>query len=689
MQRLRVHDATAAPRVVLLLGVFLSASLFDTGAVKPFDVPKVSALWVFGWLALALTVVEILRGGLRPVRLRLARVAGLFLLATGISTLFSHTRAVSFFGWYGRYNGFLETLLYVVIFWLTAQLYWRRPERLKEIVAAIGAASAVLVAYLVVQWAGLDPIKWIAPSGQPAFRVFGTLGNADFAGGYIAATAGWLVFAFRRARRPLVRLVVVGWALVTLFALAQTSSRDGLFGVVVAACVAVVVFRRRVSHRVLAAIAGIGVVVLVVGMVAVVSRLPQRTTSAGQAGLLRTNTIVVRGYWWRAALGVFASRPLVGTGPDTFIVEYPRHTRPAAARVFGSERTDEPHNIILERAASLGILGLASYLALLLAAFRWGLRRMRELDGVERDLLGSLLVVLAGYLGQGFFSIDISALALIGWVALGGIAALSDPAIVARARDEAVPRAQGRTAARVAAVPVVIGLAIVGTLGLRPWLADRAAKSAQRDAARTASTEIVLRSYRRAMTLVPYEPTYRGLAGSFLVDQARRIDDKDVDVDLLTQASELAKQMDALQPGNPYWKMSVGSTLAALAAQTNDSSTFEEGDLWLGQAETIAPYDYRAPLQHGLLLNRWGRATHDGLKYCEAITKFNEANDLLEQADAYVGLAEAYGATGHIDAALAAARRARVLNPTSAGVAKLVGRVEKLKERPIKVISCP
>ena len=48
---------------------------------------------------------------------------------------------VSFFGWYGRYNGFVELALYVVIFWMLTQLYWRRPERLKEIFYAIAAAS--------------------------------------------------------------------------------------------------------------------------------------------------------------------------------------------------------------------------------------------------------------------------------------------------------------------------------------------------------------------------------------------------------------------------------------------------------------------------------------------------------------------------------------------------------------------
>src|SRR5947209_7296338 len=109
MQRLRLNsvDATTAPRIVLLIGVFLSPSIFDLGSVKPFDVSKVAVLWFFGFLAFAITVVEVIRGEIRPVRFRLATFAALFLGAVAISTVFSHTRLISIFGWYGRYNGLL------------------------------------------------------------------------------------------------------------------------------------------------------------------------------------------------------------------------------------------------------------------------------------------------------------------------------------------------------------------------------------------------------------------------------------------------------------------------------------------------------------------------------------------------------------------------------------------------------
>jgi O-antigen ligase/tetratricopeptide (TPR) repeat protein len=703
--RLKSVDATAAARIAIVAGTFLSPSFFDLGSVKPFDVPKVAVLWFFGWLAFGLTMIEMLRGQLRPARFRLARIAGAFLLAAGIATLFSHTRTVSFFGWYARYGGFVEILLYVVIFWSIVQLYWRRPDRLKEIFAAVALASIVLAGYVLVQYVHLDPIKWVQPSGRATFRYFGTMGNSDFAGGYLGASFGWLVYAFWRARRVLVRVLVVAWAFVTLFALWETSSRGGLVALFASACVGLFVFRRRIP-RVLTGLGALVAAAVVVAALAAAfgakprsapapSPAPKGSVSAAPS-VLRTNTFVIRMYWWKAAARIFASRPLVGTGPDTFVVEYPHYALAAAAKQPGTERTDEPHNIFIDHAISTGILGIGAYLALIFLAFRWGLRRLRDIerpgaDRTESDLLACFLVVAAGYLGQGFFSIDVAALAALGWVSFAGIAALADPLLVARrgrlAFGEQMRSRSAGFGRRAAAAATAVAVAVVMVIGLRPWLADRAARQAARDASNTDSTDIVMRSYQRAMALAPYDPVYRGLAANFLTQQALAMDDKDVEADLLGQAVDLEKQMDQMQPGNAFWKTTIGSGLAALGSVTGDVSNYEESEAWFSDAAKAAPNDYRVSLQHGVMLNKWGRATHDGLKYCEAVSEFRHSNSLRRQSETYTGLGEAYAAIGHIDQSLDALHAAQQMDPSNKDIPTLISKVEALRKN-VKVINC-
>jgi tetratricopeptide (TPR) repeat protein len=314
-------------------------------------------------------------------------------------------------------------------------------------------------------------------------------------------------------------------------------------------------------------------------------------------------------------------------------------------------------------------------------------------DAFESELLGSFIVIATGYLAQGVFSIDVAALAITGWLAFAGIAALADPALVAARQRLAFGEDETRTrrvgwARRGMVVVASIIVAVLMVAGLRPWLADRAAKQAQRDADATASTDIVMTSYQRAMALVPYDPVYRGLAANFLTSQAQQIDDKNVQTDLLSEAVELEKQMDTMQPGNAFWKTTIASGLSALGSVSGDESDYEEAEAWFSDAYAIAPNDYRVSLQHGLMLNRWGRATHDGLKYCEAISQLNTSNRLRKQTDVAIGLGEAYAAIGHVDDALAALNAGRELDPKNKDIPDLIKRVDALRTRKVKVINC-
>jgi tetratricopeptide (TPR) repeat protein len=152
--------------------------------------------------------------------------------------------------------------------------------------------------------------------------------------------------------------------------------------------------------------------------------------------------------------------------------------------------------------------------------------------------------------------------------------------------------------------------------------------------------------------------------------------------------------MDDLHPENPFWKMTVGAGLAALGTASGDVAHFEEAEVYFAEAERLAPYDRRAPLQYGLMLNRWGAATRDGLKYCQAIDLLNRSINLRRDADAYKGLGAALAATGHVDEALAALEEAREFGPPNSQtepdkeIPKMIERTKKLKARKIKVINC-
>lgn len=692
--RLKAVDATLLPRVLLLTGVFLCPIVLDPRTVKPFDLAKITVLWVFGVLALGLWIIEVLQGRTKPAYFRLGMVAALFLLASGVATIFSRTRLVSFFGWYGRYSGFLQFALYVLILFLIAQLYWRRPDRLKELIVAVGAASSLAAAYIVVQWLEIDPITWrrAQGTGTPAFKYIGTLGNGNFAGGFLGATSPWLLFAFWRARHLGSKALVVAWGAVTLWCLLLTSSRGGLVALAAGALMAAVAFRSRFPRWLLAAGAVVGAVAVVAAVVVLTTPAPSRPEVGlvGGPDVLRSESLQVRLVWWRSALSIFASSPLVGTGPDTYAVVFPQHMPEEGAGESDAERADKPHNVFLDHAASMGILGFGTFTALLALATLWGLRAMRGIDREHGDLLGTFLAIVAAYSGQALWSIDMAPLAMIVWVGLGGVAALADPSFVARRRMED-PEARGgprpMTALRwtaVGAVAVVTALVVV--LGLRPWRADRASRAGQ-DAGRSGSLESARRHFEEALDLYPVQPLYRGLAGDTVLRKAVRLEGDDRQA-LVREAVAHFKVMDELQPHYHLWKMTLGEALGQLG-DAGDPSAFPEADVALEEATQLAPFDYRVHQRYGEMLNRWAQAEGDRQMHCLALDKFERAAELRDDdARTWRGVGTTYAFLGQFDRSLSALEQSLVLDPESQTAMGTRQRVLELRGRDIRVIRC-
>ena len=181
---------------------------------------------------------------------------------------------------------------------------------------------------------------------------------------------------------------------------------------------------------------------------------PGLFSKAGAFSPFRTGTFQDRSYYWITGLRIFRHHPILGTGPDTYYANYPRFRLPADGAKLGLTITDKPHNIFVEYASNSGILGLGSYLALLGLTLWYGYRRIRDLQGTTRLLLAAFMTTLVAYMVNGFFSIDVPPIAVMGWVALAGIATLADPgAVVARERIEAARQAAPRYRTKKKKVP--------------------------------------------------------------------------------------------------------------------------------------------------------------------------------------------------------------------------------------------
>jgi hypothetical protein len=181
---------------------------------------------------------------------------------------------------------------------------------------------------------------------------------------------------------------VAGGATVMAVCLALTRSRSGYVAAVVG--VLLTWFLCRKERRALGLRRAMGVVGVVVLLAAVA------TVCNGRWAERAVRSFGYRVQYWQSTVGMIADHPVWGVGPGNFQNEYTRYKLPGA-----SEEVADPHNFLLEIAATAGIPAGLAFLAVLatfgVAAGR--VRRGGSLSSTQSDY--SRFVVgggLAGFL---------------------------------------------------------------------------------------------------------------------------------------------------------------------------------------------------------------------------------------------------------------------------------------------------
>lgn len=665
-------------RAWVIVAVFLAPVAVLRTAVYPALGVKAAALWVCGLAALALWLSTSAERRSWPPRLRLIYPAAAFLVASMLATALSLSPLVSLVG-FDRYAGLLPRLLYAAIALAVVGVHWERPAGLRQIAWASGAGAVVLACAVVLQQAGIDRILWAGPVPGTVFDFPpGTMGFSNFAGGYLGIAAPFLVYLAISTRRLVGRCALGAGLGLVLVAVWYTQSRGGMIAAVVGLGVMALASRPGPSRWAKRAVALAAALVAVASVVVVwhpgADAPPEQLAGIEQ---LRTKTLGFRLAYWSAAGRIFADHPGVGTGLDTFYAYYPRY-RAADAKLdaqsvtdgsgtLGYTYTDQPHNIFLGHASNSGALGVGSYLLLVGLALRYGLRRARILEAGPRLLLAAFLGVLAAYLAQGFFSIDEPALAAIGWVAIGGIAAMADPAAVAaRQQGRAGPdgqrygarsRAGGGSPQVVArrrrarwlvhgAGAVVVGAVLV--VGLRPVHGDVEAGSGRWD---------------EAMRLNPLNPLYPGQAGLQAERLAQASPTEANKLVLLREARRQHLRALHLQPRSMGETIAM-ATLETYWAQSVDPGRFVEAEGWWKRVMDQEPANaaLRAAAQRQLA----------GAK-ARAVTRLRVATSIRpDDVGSWVDLAKAHLALGESGPARTALERALSLDPTSIEARRLL-----------------
>ena len=214
---------------------------------------------------------------------------------------------------------------------------------------------------------------------------------------------------------PGLAILIIGWA---LWLSGTRGALVGLCAGAAALALAYVIWGRGRGVRIgagvlLAALLTLAAVYVLAGDPAAgAERRAETNTMAARIALAGTADDSVQGRLIaiRAGIAAWRAQPLLGWGPENFLIAWGRY---AAPHPPGLQQFDQAHSKMAEVLATAGAVGLVSYLALW-AALAWAmLRAFQRAAGADRTLLGILGATLVSYWAQHLFLFDTPGTAML------------------------------------------------------------------------------------------------------------------------------------------------------------------------------------------------------------------------------------------------------------------------------------
>jgi len=425
---------------------------------NPVDLVKMGAFVILGSLfvifSLVISLEENLKSGNKFTLYtnRLIDIPVLFFAAAAIlSTIFSISPRISFFGQYQRQIG-LNTFLYLaVIYFLLSGILQDKRRFVTLFLTAELTAIAVSV-YSILQISGLDPFGMQSPALD---RPVSTLGNAVFLGGFLVLIFPFSALNTSCKNNKFIRII---FPAVILAGIVLSGTRSAYIAVAAEIVVmAVFIFfdknrsgnlkeslKSNKTFKNVLYIAGAALMILVLYMLI----FPQSFLTDRVISVLSFSDNP-RLLLWQESFNIFYKYPVFGTGIALFSSAFEEFY---SGRLRLLERTgyfDHPHNNFLYMLYSMGVIGLLAYLSIFIQAIRSCLKNIFSDNAAEEKItFTAFLVFITGYFVYGLTNFDDISILLYFFVFLAALKAAD------KSRTKEISLSSKLIAA--AAIPVIL-----------------------------------------------------------------------------------------------------------------------------------------------------------------------------------------------------------------------------------------
>ena len=391
---------------ILFSGPLVTLAFSPNLTYEPFDNIKLMLLGICAGLALSEFISETKYSGYSRIKTQIyisvIVFIGLFIPIAFSGAPFSQ----QIFGVAGRSLGFLHYFFLICIFLgasvLKSQVIAR--QFLKTLVA-IGIFESI---YGLLQYFNLDPINW----NNEYEWIFGTFGNPNFLSAFLGMSVCASLFLLFVNLGPRWRILNISNVLVAIFCISVSTSIQGLVLVAIGifSLLVVITFKKsRLIGFTFTLSGAVGGFIASLGLLQI----------GPFAKYLYQESTTFRGDYWRAGVKMAQDNFLAGVGLDSYGDHYRQYRDSTAAARRGLDIfSDSAHNLLIDLAANGGLILLAAYLVLNLIVLKSIYRSLKNSD--RRDIEDfALPVVWLAFQVQTLISINVSALAVWGWIASG------------------------------------------------------------------------------------------------------------------------------------------------------------------------------------------------------------------------------------------------------------------------------
>jgi O-antigen ligase len=315
------------------------------------------------------------------------------LLSLLLSTFFSTHAALSWNGGNWRRFGFVSQCAVIVLAYLIAAS--RLESGLQILLRAATVSGVAASLYGIFQYFGIDPLLpqagYHVGEGVAAIvRPPSTLGHADYFAGYLLYVVFFGAALLATEPKPKWKALGAVGVFAGSVAVVLSGTRGALLGLAAGAVVLCIWKRPRFTRR--HAIVALSLCAVSLAFYFSPAGLKLRARGQWELEDFRGGARLLL---WRDSLRMAGQRSLLGFGPETFGMEFPRYQSVDLSRAYPDFYHESPHNIFLDALVSEGVPGLvilAGFVALAcFAARRVAVQRKRAAPYLASALVAGFI----------------------------------------------------------------------------------------------------------------------------------------------------------------------------------------------------------------------------------------------------------------------------------------------------------